>query len=86
VRAHLFEPFFTTKTDKGTGIGLATVHEIVTTNGGLIHVESKPGCGTRISVLLPLLPESVPESFRKKNSYPISHGDLLSFQTKDSNL
>jgi len=86
VRAHLFEPFFTTKTGKGTGIGLSTVHEIVTTNGGLIHVDSKPGCGARISVLLPLLPGSVPESFQKKNFYPVSHRDLLSFQSKDSTL
>ena len=57
VRSHLFEPFFTTKAGKGTGLGLTTVHDIVTTNGGLIHVDSKPACGTRISVLLPLLPE-----------------------------
>jgi len=58
VRSHLFEPFFTTKAGKGTGLGLATVHDIVTTNGGLIHVDSRPSFGTRISVLLPLVPES----------------------------
>ncbi len=52
-RAHLFEAFFTTKTGgKGTGLGLATVHDIVTSNGGLIHVDSAPARGTRVSVLL----------------------------------
>ena len=58
-RTHLFEAFFTTKTGTGTGLGLATVYDIVTSNGGLIHVESAPACGTRVSVLLPLVPEAV---------------------------
>jgi two-component system, cell cycle sensor histidine kinase and response regulator CckA len=54
-RAHLFEVFFTTKAaDKGTGLGMATVHDIVTRSGGLIHVDSAPGRGTRITLLLPL--------------------------------
>ena len=61
-RTHLFEAFFTTKTGKGTGLGLATVYDIVTGNGGLLHVESAPGCGTRVSVLLPLVPEAALES------------------------
>ena len=55
-RAHLFEAFYTTKTcGKGTGLGLATVHDIVRANGGLIHVDSAPGRGTRVTVLLPLI-------------------------------
>lgn len=58
-RTHLFEAFFTTKAGKGTGLGLATVSDIVTSYGGLIHVESAPACGTRVSVLLPLVPEEV---------------------------
>jgi PAS domain S-box-containing protein len=67
--AHLFEAFFTTKASKGTGLGLATVYHIVTSNGGLIHVDSAPACGTRVSVLLPLVPEAVLES-RNTTDFP----------------
>jgi two-component system, cell cycle sensor histidine kinase and response regulator CckA len=54
-RDHLFKVLFTTKANRGTGLGLATVHDIVTSNGGLIHVDSAPNCGTRVTVLLPLI-------------------------------
>jgi two-component system cell cycle sensor histidine kinase/response regulator CckA len=68
-RAHLFEAFFTTKTGKGTGLGLATVYDIVTSNGGLIHVDSAPLCGTRVSVLLPLVPATI---FDSGNAHDLS--------------
>jgi two-component system cell cycle sensor histidine kinase/response regulator CckA len=55
----LFQAFFTTKSAAhGTGLGLAMVHDIVTSAGGLIHVDSALGCGTRITVVLPLVPEA----------------------------
>ena len=60
-RRHVFDAFFTTKAGKGTGLGLATVHDIVTSNGGLIHVDSAPARGTRVSVLLPLVPLALAE-------------------------
>jgi signal transduction histidine kinase len=51
---HLFEPFFTTKAPgKGTGLGMSVVHGIVTTWGGAVHVDSVPGRGTSIEILLP---------------------------------
>ena len=54
-RVRAFEAFFTTKGGEGTGLGLATVHDIVTSNGGLIYIDSLPKRGTRVSVLLPLV-------------------------------
>lgn len=48
----IFEPFYTTKT-RGSGLGLPTVHRIVTEHGGTIALRSAPGAGTRVTFRLP---------------------------------
>ncbi len=49
----VFEPFFTTKAG-GTGLGLPTVHRIVTEHGGSVTIASPPGQGTTLTVRLPM--------------------------------
>jgi signal transduction histidine kinase len=55
VRRKAFDPFFTTRRDQGnTGLGLHIVHNVVTNClGGRIDLNSRPGEGTRIQIILP---------------------------------
>jgi signal transduction histidine kinase len=49
----IFDPFFSTK-ERGTGLGLAVVQQIVESNGGRVEAVSQPGRGACFHVWLPL--------------------------------
>ena len=60
VQARVFDPFFTTKdVGEGTGLGLSICHGIVSGLGGQISLDSAPGRGTVVRVVLPPKPEDV---------------------------
>ena len=49
-----FEPFFTTKeVGKGTGLGLSQVYGFARASGGSASIDSRPGAGTTVTILLP---------------------------------
>jgi signal transduction histidine kinase len=64
VKRQAFDPFFTTRRDHGcTGLGLHIVHNIVTNClGGRLRLDSEPGEGTRIRIVLPRTAPAAPAS------------------------
>ncbi len=55
VRERALEPFFTTKdAGHGTGLGLSMIYGVVRELGGAVRIDSEPGCGTAVSLLLPV--------------------------------
>ena len=84
VMAHLFEPFFTTKeVGKGTGLGLATVHGIVTRGGGSVNVYSEVGQGTSIKVYFPQSTDEEPLEMTVKRG-PLPFGDETILVVEDA--
>ncbi len=45
---------------RGTGLGLAVCHGIVTSSGGSLTLASTPGLGTRIAIRLPIVRAASP--------------------------
>ena len=75
IRDRIFDPYFTTKgPGKGTGMGLAIVHGIVTAWGGSIVCESRPGQGSTFTITLPATGDAVEEATSLPAERPFLHG------------
>jgi signal transduction histidine kinase len=76
VLEHIFEPFFTTRL-AGSGLGLATVREIVREHGGAMNVLSTPGAGSRFEAWLPCIAATAPQPRDDVPVLPFGHGETV---------
>lgn len=84
-RRRAFEPFFTTKeTGQGTGLGLSTVHGIVTASNGAIHVESSPGEGSTFAVYLPCAEHLDAQDSTSAETMPAERGSATVLVVEDN--
>jgi PAS domain S-box-containing protein len=76
VRQRAAEPFFSTKPlGKGTGLGLAQVYGIARQSGGTLRIDSAPGEGTRVRLLLPAA-VSTPQTEPDEHGAEVPAGDM----------
>ena len=80
--SRIFEPFFTTRSS-GNGLGLATVIEIVREHNGAIHVQSRPGEGSRFEVWLPCVATSEPAAELEAPEVAVGHGETVLIVASD---
>ena len=71
VLGRALEPFYTTKAaGKGSGLGLSMVYGFARQSGGELTIDSHPGLGTRIELLLPAAPTDADEEISSSPSAP----------------
>jgi len=78
VKARAFDPFFTTKdVGNGTGLGLSQVYGFALQSGGRCEIDSAPGLGTTVTLLLPLAEEAPARPPAKASERNVSTGAVL---------
>jgi PAS domain S-box-containing protein len=81
--SRVFEPFFTTKRfGLGSGLGLSMAYGFVKQSGGGISIQSQPGQGTSILMVLPLTTQE-PDIDTPADDAPLSHGGELVLLVED---
>jgi PAS domain S-box-containing protein len=85
--ARVFEPFFTTKpVGKGTGLGLSMVHGFVTQSGGMVKIDSAPGKGTMVTILLPVSDDAGDAAMADSEARPADAAHPATIMVVDDDL
>jgi len=82
IKKHIFEPFFTTKSH-GRGLGMAAVYGIVKNHEGWTQIDSEPGKGTSVHILLPAIKQEVNVGKEQGPSYIGGTGTVLVIEDDD---
>jgi len=75
-----FEPFFSTKAmgqGSGLGLGLSTVHGIITQAHGYVQIHSEPGIGTAFTILLPATSQAAQEAPPRPQAAEDGNGETV---------
>lgn len=84
--AKIFDPFFTTKQkDKGTGLGLAMVYNIIQQHEGFLDVYSEVDLGTNFNIYLPVYHGAI-KDIQEEQEIILPHGDGLILVVDDEEI
>ena len=84
-REHIFESLYTTK-PSGSGLGLATCAQIVSSHNGYIDVHSEPNRGSEFIIYLPAVPEAFAEISGESHTPPPAAEEITSKPASLANL
>ena len=74
----VFDPFFTTKPlGQGTGLGLSMVYGFARQSGGHVRIDSQPGAGTTVEVLLPATEDAAADEISAPDAAPRGDGQRV---------
>jgi signal transduction histidine kinase len=85
VKDRIFDPYFTTReVGKGSGLGLAVVHGIVTNHDGAISVDSEVGKGSTFNVFFPIVKREIIPEITIDEALPTGKERILFIDDEDS--